>query len=432
MLNTKRLAIIEGVRTPFAKAGTDFKAVAAPDLGQIAFSECLQLSGLRPGDIDLVIAGCGGQPADAMNIARVVALYCGIPNTVPAYTVQRNCASGMEAITSAWEKIMAGQADIVLAGGIESMSSAPLMYNRQMLEIFEALSRAKTLTQRLSALARIRPAYVLNPVISIQQGLTDPVSGMIMGDTAEILAREFGITRTAQDAYALASHNKALAAQAAGRLAEEIVAVKLPPDYKSSLGTDNGPREGQSLEKLGKLRPFFDKKNGTVTVGNACPVTDGAAAVMVMTEARAKALGIKPLGYLRAYAYAGLDPERMGLGPVYATHKLLQRTGFAMSNFDLVELNEAFAVQVLACQAAFGSDQFAKKYLNASGKVGELNMDKLNVNGGAIALGHPPGATGVRLVITILKELARRGQQHGLATLCVGGGQGAALHLEVE
>ncbi len=424
---SERLAVIEGVRTPFAKAGGELKDLAAQDLGQVAFSEALSRSGIAAKEIDEVIVGCVGQPAEAMNIARVIALYCGLDQQVPAVTVHRNCASGMESITSGWEKIRAGQARIVLAGGAESMSNLPLLYGREMTALFADLSRSKSLLQTLKVLSRFRLRF-LKPIIGVQLGLTDPVSGMIMGDTAEVLAREFHISRQDQDAYALESHQKACAA--APRLKEEIVPVPLPPKYTQVLTKDMGPRDNQSMEALQKLKPFFDRHNGTVTVGNACPITDGAAAVVLMSESQARDMGLAPLGYVRAYAYAGLDPARMGLGPVYATHKMLRSTGFRLKDFDLVEVNEAFAAQVLACEKAFGSESFSKEHLGLLGSLGSLDMRKVNVNGGAIALGHPVGTTGTRLVLTLLKELGRRGLQHGLATLCVGGGQGAALHLE--
>jgi acetyl-CoA C-acetyltransferase/acetyl-CoA acyltransferase len=288
--------------------------------------------------------------------------------------------------------------------------------------------RAKTVWQKLAVWSSFRPSF-LNPVIGVQVGLTDPVCGLNMGQTAEILAREFAITREEQDQFALRSHQRALAAEA--RLKEEIVPVPLAPKYTDVLGKDDGPRANQDLAALAKLKPYFDKVAGTVTVGNACPLTDGAAALAVCRESMVKELGITPLGYLRDYSYAALDGRRMGLGPVHATAKLLAKTGLALGNFDLIEINEAFAAQVIACQRAFASDDFAKTHLGRSQALGRIDDEKLNVNGGGVALGHPVGATGARLVLTILKELKRRGLNRGLASLCIGGGQGAALALEV-
>jgi acetyl-CoA acetyltransferase family protein len=271
---------------------------------------------------------------------------------------------------------------------------------------------------------------MLTPVVGVQVGLTDPVCGLNMGQTAEILAREFAVTRQDQDEFALMSHQRAVAAQA--RLAEEIVPVALPPAYAQVQSVDDGPRASQDLAALAKLRPYFDKLCGTVTVGNSCPLTDGAAALLVMSERKARELGLSPLGYLRDYAYAALDGRRMGLGPVFATAKLAAKTGLSLKDFDLIEINEAFAAQAVACERAFASESFARAELGRTQALGQIDRARLNVNGGAIALGHPVGASGARLVLTLLKELRRRSAKRGLATLCIGGGQGAALALEVS
>src|SRR5262249_44574099 len=315
----------------------------------------------------------------------------------------------------------------VVAGGTESMSQIPLLYNKDAVGVYLRLGRARKWWQRLGALLRFRPRH-FKPVPAVQLGLTDPVSGLIMGETAEVLADDFHITRQQQDAFALESHRRAAAAQQRCVLSEEIVA--LPADATHpEIKEDIGPRREQTPEALAKLKPFF-RKDGTVTVGNSCQLTDGAAAILLMPGEFARAEGRRPLGYLRAFAYAGCDPRRMGLGPLFATAKLLDRTGLSLQDFDLIEMNEAFAAQVLANEQAFNSDRFAREQLGRSQALGEIDPGRLNVNGGAIALGHPVGATGTRLVVTLLKELRRRGQQRGLATLCVGGGQGAALLLE--
>jgi len=426
-----RIAIIDGIRTPFTKAGGAMKKVQADDLGAVVTEELLVRTGIDPGSIDEVIFGNVAQPAHAANIARVISLKAGIPQSVTCQTVHRNCASGMQAITAGATQIWAGQADIILAGGTESMSNIPLLVGPQMTHFFAAMMRAKTLPQKLAILARFRPSF-LKPVIGLKLGLTDPVCGLNMGETAEVLAREFTITRRQQDEFALMSHQRAIEAIEQGRLAQEITPVVLPPDYAKAQHEDDGPRQGQSLEALAKLRPYFDRHAGTVTVGNACPITDGAAAVLLMSEEKAKAQGLEPMGYLTAWAYAGLGGDRMGLGPVYATAKLLDKTGMAMDEFELVELNEAFAVQVIANEIAFASADFARKYLDRDKPLGELDRERLNVNGAAIALGHPVGATGTRLVITLLKQLRRDNLNKGLATLCIGGGQGAALALEAQ
>jgi acetyl-CoA acetyltransferase family protein len=415
------IAIVEGVRTPFAKAFGALASVPADELGRVAAIEVMRRAGLRPEQVDQVVFGNVAPPADAANIARVIALRAGIPQDRIAHTVQRNCASGMEAITTAAQIIQLGEAKTVLAGGTESMSRIPLLYNDEATALYFQLGRAKSWWQRLKTLLQFRPRH-FKPILAVQQGLTDPVSGLIMGATAEVLAEEFSVTRREQDAFALTSHRRAAGAQKRGVLAEEITPV-------GDVREDIGPRKDQSLETLAKLKPFF-KEGGTVTVGNSCPLTDGAAAVVVMPGEAARAEGKQPLGYLRAYAYAGCDPRRMGLGPAYATSKLLERTGLSLSDMELIEMNEAFVAQVLANERAFSSDEFARKELGRAAALGQIDPERLNVNGGAIALGHPVGATGTRLVITLLKELRRRGLKRGLATLCVGGGQGAALLVE--
>jgi acetyl-CoA C-acetyltransferase/acetyl-CoA acyltransferase len=421
------VAIVEGVRTPFAKAFGPLTAVAAHELGRLATRALLERAGLLPDQVEQVIFGNVALPAEAANIARVIALRAGVPQDRIAHTVHRNCASGMEAITTAAQLIQLGEARVIVAGGTESMSQIPLLYHPEATALFLQLSRAKGWWQRLGALLKFRPRH-FRPVPALKLGLTDPVSGLIMGETAEVLADEFGVTRQEQDAFALESHRRASAAAERCVFGEEVVPV--PAEVAGQeVGHDVGPRAAQSLEALAKLKPYF-KEGGTVTVGNSCSITDGAAAVLLMPGELARAEGRTPLGYLRAFAYAGCDPRRMGLGPVFATSKLLERTGLGLKEVDLIELNEAFAAQVLADERAFASDRFAQGELGRRAALGVLDRDRLNVNGGAIALGHPVGATGVRLVLTLLKELRRRGQQRGLATLCVGGGQGAALLLE--
>lgn len=427
----ERLAIIEGTRSAFCKANTDFKGMQADQLGAVVVRELMAASALQYHDIDEVIIGNVAQPGHAANIARVIALQGGFSVDTCAYTVNRNCASGMEAMTTAANKIFAGEINIALVGGSESMSNIPLLYGPKMTEFFMQLMMAKTMKAKLSIISQFRLSF-LKPIIGIELGLTDPVCGLNMGQTAEVLAREFAITREQQDTFALNSHQKAIAAQQAGKFADEIVSIATAPLYQHMQHLDNGPRDDQTLQALAKLRPYFDRLAGSVTVGNACPITDGAVALTVMSESRAKEMGFNPLGYLKDYSYAGLAGNRMGLGPVYATSKLLEKTGLTTKDFDLVELNEAFAVQVIANQYAFDSKNFAELYLQKSQAVGELDPAILNVNGGAIALGHPVGATGGRLILTLLHELRRRGLQRGLATLCIGGGQGAALALEVE
>ena len=423
-MKDERLVIVDGVRTPFCKMGTDFARLSADELGRVAVNALLTRTGLDPHRIDEVIFGCVGQPADAANVARVIALRAGIPEHVPAITVHRNCASGCEAVTQAYEKLVAGRGSIFVVGGTESMSQYPLLFKQATAAKLTALSKAKTLGRKLGVLASFRPSD-FQPRIALQLGLTDPVCGMNMGETAEVLAREFDVTRAEQDEFALESHRRAVTAR-------DILAEEICPAYLNSslLGHDNGPRPNQTLEALAKLKPVFDRKTGTVTAGNASQITDGAVALLVMSESKANELGLTPLGCLTGYSYAGCDPSRMGLGPVFAIHKAEARTGLTLDQADLIEINEAFAAQVLSVLKAMESEKFARKVLRRDTPPGVVRRDKLNVNGGAIALGHPVGATGARLILSSLKELKRRRAKRALISLCVGGGQGAALWLE--
>lgn len=448
MTADRDVVIVEGVRTPFAKSGTKLKDIHPAELGRIAVHELIERANLDVNTVDEVIIGNTGNPPDAVNIARVVALRAGLPLKTSAVSVHRNCASAMESIGTAYDRIKSGTCDIMIAGGTEVMSQLPLIMSRPFVKAFEQLAGARSVPQQLGALAGLMRADLkqvvelattgpmastpYKPRISVMEGLTDPFVGINMGQTAELLAKEWNLSREDQDAFALRSHQKAVAAQTAGRLGEEITPVFLPPAYKEYLAQDIGPRAEQSMEQLAKLKPFFDRKYGTITVANACPITDGAAAVLVMSRARAKELGLRPIAQIRSYAFAGLEPERMGLGPVYSTPLALKRAGLQFKDMGLIELNEAFAAQVLACVKAFESDKFAKDKLGLAQKVGEVNMETLNVNGGAIALGHPVGATGTRLVVTLMKEMQRRNVQFGLATLCIGGGQGGSVILERE
>jgi acetyl-CoA C-acetyltransferase/acetyl-CoA acyltransferase len=369
-------------------------------------------------------------PSDAANPARVAALRAGIPAQVPAFTVQRNCASGMEAVMQAASLVELGVADVVLCGGMESMSNyaaeLPRSYRRKM----GAVARARTTTARLAAIARLRPRD-FKAEWGILKGLTDPTCGLNMGQTAEVLARELSITRAEQDAFALRSHQRA--AQARERLAEEIVPVPLPGKAESLLADDN-VRGDQSLEKLAKLRPAFARDHGTVTPGNACGITDGACALIVVSAAYAEAWGkrrgAQPLGRIAAWGVAGVAPERMGLGPVAALPRALQAAGWSLEDLGLLEINEAFAVQVIACLRVMESEALMKEHAGWDRALGRVDDARLNVNGGAIALGHPVGVSGARLVLTLGLQMRRAGARRAGATLCVGGGQGAAILME--
>ena len=424
----KRIAIVGGLRTPFCKGSGLLKDMNADDLGAYAVKELYTRANFSPNLIDEVILGNVLQPPHATNIARVIAVKAGLPESIPAYTVNRNCASGMEAVASGANKIHLDQADIILAGGVESMSHFPVMFSDKMRDFLLKLNKAKGLKDRFLTMLQFRPS-LLTPHIA---EIADPLCGLSMGQTAENLSREFRISREEQDLFALNSQMNAVKAIKEGRFKDQIVPIPLPKDYTRYQEVDDGPRASTTIEGLNKLRPAFEKVNGTVTAGNSSQVTDGAAVMFLMTEEKAKSLGLKPLGYLTGYAEAGLDPSRMGLGPVYATAKLFKETGTTLADIDLIEINEAFAAQVLAVMKAFESDEFAKKFLGQDKAIGKIDPNILNVNGGAIALGHPLGATGAKLIIGLLHELKRQNKKRGLATLCVGGGQGQACLLEVE
>jgi len=412
-----RIAIVDGIRTPFVKAWTDFEDIPAQELGKIAVRELLEKTALDPNNVNEVIFGTVAQPPEAANIARVISLLSLIPKEKRAYTVSRNCASGIEAVTSAAEKISSGFDEIIIAGGTESMSNIPFIYQKETAKKFLKISRAKNPLERLGISLSFRPKHFLNPIIGLQLGLSDPVCGLNMGQTAEVLAKEYGISREEQDEFALNSHKRALAAK--DRLKEEITPVFIPPKYEKVIEADNGVRENIKIEDLAKLRPYFDRYSGTVTVGNSCQVTDGACALLIMKEEKARQLGYEPLGFIRAYDYVGVEPSRMGIGPAFAIPEVLAKAGMKLSDIELIEINEAFAAQVIACE----------RQLENAG-IGKLNRAILNVNGGAIALGHPVGTTGSRLILTLLKEMKRMSLHRGLVSLCVGGGQGAAIILE--
>jgi acetyl-CoA acetyltransferase family protein len=423
---SRDVVIVEGLRTPYARAGTLLKDVPAQELARIVITELLARTGLDPSELDHVIFGNIAQPPDAVNLSRVAALLAGIPRHVPAFTVNRLCGSGLQSITDAWYRISSGDADAIIAGGVESMSNIPFLYSRESQEIFTEVFTARDLGKRLAAASRFRPKH-FKPEIGLQQGLTDAVCGLNMGETAEVLAKEHSITREEQDAFALRSHRRVTLARA--KLAEEIVPVPIPPKYSDMAISDNGVRENQTMEALAKLRPYFDPKFGTVTAGNSSQITDGGAATLVMSGEAASAHGYRPLGKVRGFAFVGIEPERMGLGPAVATPLALKRAGVSWEDIGLVEMNEAFAAQCLAVARVFPSRDWHERY-GTGGPIGEIDWERTNVNGGAIALGHPVGSSANRLVTTLLKEMRRRDVPLGLATMCIGGGQGGAVVLE--
>lgn len=425
----KRVAVIEGVRTPFAKSGSAFKDMTSIDLGILAVRELLARADINPKEIDELVYGTVVHSVLAPNIAREVGLGAGVPPEVPAFTVSRACASANQAITSAAETIARGYSDVSIAGGAESLTDIPILFSKPLREILVTAAKAKTPGQKLAALARIRPKF-LAPVTP---AIAEPTTGETMGQSADRMAKENGITREAQDAWALRSHRLAAAGTADGRLLEEMVPVFIPPAYTDHLDRDNGIREDTTLEKLATLKPAFDRKYGTVTAGNASPLTDGASAVLLMSEEKAKALGYEPLGFIRSWAYTALAPSGQLLqGPAYAAPLALDRAGVTMKDIDLLEMHEAFAAQVLSNLQALDSDAFARKELNRSSKVGIPDESKINVMGGSIAIGHPFGATGGRLTTTLLRELKRRQQSLGLVTVCAAGAMGFSMVLERE
>ena len=422
----ERIAIIDGLRSPIAKANGKLNNVSADTLGAIITKELVLRNNLEYEQFDEVIMGNVAQPGNAANIARVMAIRAGFPQSTPAYTVHRNCASGMQSISSAIEKIYSNQGDLYLVGGIESMSNIPLLFNDEFRNFMTKFTYARSFGEKIKILSSFKPSY-LKPVIGLITGLTDPISGKIMGITAENLANEFKISRSAQDEYALNSHLKAQKAIESGKLKDEIHPIMTK---NASILDDDGVRFNQTITALNKLKPIFDRLSGTVTAGNSSQISDGACSLIICSESKAKELNLEPIGFIKNYAYAGLDAHRMGLGPIYATKKLFDKTGVSLKDIDLIELNEAFAAQVIANLEAFKSNDFCQKTFNSSA-IGEIDESILNVNGGAIALGHPVGMSGARIVLSALKELKRRNDKLGLATLCVGGGQGASFLLEV-
>ena len=410
----KNIYLVEGTRTPFCKMGSNFANTSASELGVSATKALFAKMDLDPGLIDESVMGCVCQPADTANITRVIALKSGVPKSVPAYTVHRNCASGFESITQAHDKINAGRGSVYLSGGTENMTQAPFLYRKSAVDKFTQLSKCRTFRDRLHTVLSFRPKDFA-PIISLRLGLSDITVGMNMGETAELIGRENKVTRYHQDIFAMESHLKA-------HVAKEKLAEEISPFYfadGSFIAEDNGIRGEQNMGALEKLRPVFDKQ-GTVTAGNASQITDGAVSLLIADEDAVKKNNWTPLGRISAYAYAGCDPERMGLGPVNAIQKVCDETNTKLNDFDLIEINEAFAAQVLA----------VCKQLKNNTDLGEVDKTKLNVNGGAIALGHPVGCSGSRIALTTLKELERRNAKKALISLCIGGGQGGAIILE--
>lgn len=427
MHNGRRVYVIDGCRTPFLKAAGAPGPFAAADLAVAAGRPLLARQRFAPTDFDEVILGCVGPGVEEANIGRVASLRLGCGQSTPAWTVARNCASGMQALDSAAANIASGRSDLVLAGGTESMSHAPVLFSRQFTTWLAGWARAATLPRKLKALTRLKPSS-LAPVIGLLKGLTDPVAGVSMGQTAEEVAHHFGISRAAMDGFAVRSHARLAAAADGGIFDDEIVAI-FDADG-NSYREDNGLRRESSVEKLAALKPVFDRPAGRVTAGNSAQITDGCAWLVLASEHAVKRHGLPVRGQLLDCQWAGLDPARMGLGPVHAATPLMQRHGFDLDHIDYWEINEAFAGQVLGCLAAWQSDGYCREQLGLPGALGALDEARLNVDGGGISLGHPVGASGARIVLHALNVLERRQWARAIATLCIGGGQGGAMLIE--
>jgi len=421
-----KTAIVAGCRTPFLRSGTDFANLSAIELGKAAVREALARSGLRADRVDHLVYGTVVHDTQAPNIAREVGLAT-LPKSVPASTVSRACTSANQAIADACAMIEVGHADVVVAGGAESLSRIPITVSETLSKALVEASKGKTLGARLAPFKRIRPKHL----VPVAPAIAEPTTGETMGAAAERMAKENGIRREDQDAWALRSHQRAAAGVADGRIPAEIAPLYLPPSYEKVVAADNGIRTDSSLEALAKLRPVFDRKHGSVTAGNASPLTDGASALVLMHGDKALAEGIAPLGWVRSWAWAALDPAAQLLqGPAYAAPLALDRAGLSMKDIGLMEMHEAFAAQVLSNLQALDSDAFARKELGREKATGHPDPDVINVMGGSISIGHPFGATGGRLTMTLLHEMARRDVQFGLLTLCAAGGMGFAMVLE--
>lgn len=422
----RRVAIVAGLRTPFCKAGTEYARLTSEDLGTAVVRELVVRSGIDPQEIDAMVYGNVVPTVAAPNVAREIVLRADLPRHIHATTVMRACASSTEATTSAAAQIALGVYDSAIVGGVDCLSDVPILFSRHFSDALVKASRARTLPERLKAFSVIRPKD-LTPV---PPAIAERSTGKTMGQHAEDMAKLNNISRADQDAVAARSHQRAAAGVADGRIPAEIAPVYLA-DEKRAVTADNHIRPDSSVEALSKLRPVFDKRYGTVTAGNACPVTDGASAMLIMAEDKAKVLGLEPLGFIKAWAYAAVDPEwQLLIAPTFATARVLERSGLALKDLDLIDMHEAFAAQVLSNTQAMQSKKFAEEHLNRSQALGEIDMERFNVMGGSIALGHPFAATASRQMVTVLHELRRRDGQLGLVTQCAAGGMGAALILE--
>lgn len=422
-----RIAIVSGLRTPFARQSTAYRHMSALDLAKVCVSELLARAELDPREVGSLVYGQVVPDVSAPNIAREIVLGGGLPRSIEAFSVSRACATSFQSLTSAAEAMLAGQHAVAITGGADSATDVPITVSKRLSAVLVEARRQKTLAAKARLFARLTPRDLL----PVPPSLVERSTGLSMGESAEKMAQEARIERLAQDAFAHRSHTRASLAWASGVFEGEVMHVLPPPAYDRPVIRDNVVRDDSSLDGYAKLTPAFDRRYGTVTAGNSSALTDGASALLLMTEEKAKSLGYAPLGYLRSWAYAALDPaEWMLMGPSYATPLALDRAGLTLADMDLVDMHEAFAAQVLCNVQAFGSRRFAQEKLGRERAIGEVDDGKLNVHGGSIALGHPFAATGARMVVTVLRELRRRGGQFGLATACAAGGLGAAVVLE--
>jgi acetyl-CoA C-acetyltransferase len=418
--------VVDGARTPFLKSRNAPGPFAAADLAVAAGSALLSRQRFRPDRLDEVILGCAAPSADEANIGRIAALRLGCGDRVPGWTVMRNCASGMQALDSGIANIRRGRADLVLAGGVDALSRAHLLFSDAMVRWLSQWYAAKGIGARAQLLTKLRPGMLV-PVIGLLKGLTDPVIGINMGQTAENLAARFGISRTQMDFHAMRSHQRTAAALDAGHFGE---IVPIADAGGRIYMEDDGMRRDSSVPRLAKLRPVFDRAHGHITAGNSSQVTDGAAWLLLASRKAVEEHGLKPLGRIVDTEWAGLDPAQMGLGPVHAATPILQRHGLGLNDLDAWEINEAFAAQVIGCIEAWKSDDYCRAELGLPGALGTLDERRLNVDGGAIAIGHPVGASGARIVLHLLHVLRRQGGGRGIAAICIGGGQGGAMLVE--
>ncbi len=425
---TRRVAIVDGLRTPFAKASTGpLKDQSTLDLSSAVVRELIARSGIDAASVDRLVFGTVVQDVDSPNVAREIVLAGPMPDTIDAFSVTRACATSTQSFVDGAQAILLGDADIVITGGAESLSNPPITYSDRFTDILLEANAARDLPGKARAFSRVRPRDLAPHTPAIAERSTNET----MGDSAEKMAKENGIAREDQDEYALASHRKTIAAWEAGIFDNEVMPYPLPPRFKDTVERDTIPRPDSTLEKLSTLKPVFDRKYGSVTAGNSSPLTDGAAALLLMDESVARALGYEPRAYLVSYAFAALDPNRQLLmGPALATPIALDRAGMTLADLDLIDMHEAFAAQILSNVQAFASDAFAKERLGRDKAIGEIDDAKFNIYGGSISIGHPFGATGARQLMTMANELERRGGGTALVTQCAAGGIGAAVILE--